>query len=144
MLGIDVKRSKKAVQLLGEHPLIEIEKISTLIETDPESRLPQPKYINGALIVKTILSPDELLTFTQDIEKQLGRFNKGTYDPRTIDLDILFIDDDIICLENLTVPHPLLHVRDFTLRPLNEIVPDFVHPILNESISGIHERVVGY
>ena len=135
---------KQAIHLLSENPMIEIEKISSLIETEPETRLPQPKYINGAIIIKTILSSEELLSFTQDIEKKLGRFSKGNYDPRTIDLDILFIDNEIICLEDLTVPHPLVHERDFTLKPLNEIIPNFMHPILNQSISSLHEEVVGY
>ena len=68
---------KQAIHLLSEHPMIEIEKISSLIETEPETRLPQPKYINGAIIIKTILSSEELLTFTQDIEKNWAVFLKG-------------------------------------------------------------------
>ena len=143
-LGNRKESIEKSIQKLAENPAIEVEKISSLIETRAVSKTPQPSYLNGALLGKTILTPSELLDVTQEIERHLGRTSKGTGDPRSIDLDILFFDQDLICLDQLTIPHPLLHERAFVLTPLNEIAPDFVHPVLQEKIREIYDRVVGY
>ncbi len=86
--------------------------------------------------ITTELSPQELLSATQTIEKQLGRVSKTTthYEARPIDIDILFFDDLIIETENLTIPHPRMHLRNFALQPLLEIAPNFMHPILQKEI----------
>ena len=68
------------------------------------------------------------------IEKELGRERIGKMGPRTIDIDILFYDDKIIKTENLTIPHPHLQNRKFVLVPLNEIIPNYMHPILSKSV----------
>ena len=143
-LGNRKESIEKAIQLLAENPAIEVEKISKLIETKAVAKVTQPDYLNGALIGKTILTPTELLEVTQEIEKELGRKTKGTGDPRSIDLDILFFDQELVCLDQLTIPHPLLHERSFVLTPLREIAPQFIHPVLQEKIEDIYYRVVGY
>jgi 7,8-dihydro-6-hydroxymethylpterin-pyrophosphokinase len=81
------------------------------------------------------LSPIKLLEFTQSIEKKLKRTKTIKNGPRTIDLDILFYENKIIKTKNLTVPHPRLHHRLFVLEPLNELCPDFLHPVLKKSIN---------
>jgi len=93
-------------------------------------------FINIALCLQTELSPFELLQETQSIEKQLGRTSKTTtsYQDRTMDIDILFYDNEIIETPNLEIPHPRMHERDFVLIPLNEIAADFVHPVFQESV----------
>jgi 2-amino-4-hydroxy-6-hydroxymethyldihydropteridine diphosphokinase len=94
-------------------------------------------FINIALCMQTKLSPFELLHQTQLIEKELGRTKKTTthYQDRTMDIDIIFYDDAIIKTENLEIPHPKMHQRDFVLTPLNEICPNFIHPVLKKKIS---------
>ena len=69
------------------------------------------------------------------IEQQMGRVRHQKWAPRTIDIDILFIDDLVINMTDLTVPHPLLHLRKFTLAPLAQIAGNFVHPVFNQSIN---------
>lgn len=143
-IGNREKNFQQAIELLNEHEAIQVIKVSSFIQTKAVAKYPQPDYLNGALLIKTILTPMELLTFTQEIEKELGRESKGKGEPRTIDIDILLYNQELICLESLTIPHPLLHERAFVLIPLNEIAGDFTHPIFQETISDIYKRVVGY
>ena len=80
---------KKAIKALKTSEVINVEQISTIIETQAISKVPQSKYLNLAIKISTSLSPEELLDFTQEIETRLNRVSKGTGDPRTIDIDIL-------------------------------------------------------
>ena len=93
-------------------------------------------FINTVAEVNTQRTPGEILVAIHDIEAGLGRVrgNSGGYQSRTIDIDILFYDDEIIDRQNLTIPHPRLHSRRFTLKPLAEIAPDFIHPVMGKSI----------
>ena len=133
---------KKAVSLLDQHESVDVIKVSTLIETKPRSRIRHPDFINGAVYLRTILTLQELFELTSEIEKKCGRATKGNDDPRSIDLDILFYGTDILCQDDLTVPHPMLHERDFVLIPLMELCPTFVHPVLGESVSVLYKQVV--
>ena len=134
----------RALSLLGNHPSIDLIKVSSFIENTAVSSYKQPDYLNGVCYINTILTYRELLTFTQEVELQLGRLTKGMGDPRTIDIDILFYDNEIISEDDCVIPHALLHERDFVLKPLFEIAPDFVHPILQETIESIYLSKVGY
>ncbi|MDR1198338.1 MAG: 2-amino-4-hydroxy-6-hydroxymethyldihydropteridine diphosphokinase [Prevotellaceae bacterium] len=93
-------------------------------------------FFNKVIVVETDLNAFEILDITQKIEVRLGRTHKtiGKYQSRTIDIDILFYDDTIIETPRLTVPHPQIQNRRFTLLPLAEIASDFVHPVLHKSI----------
>jgi 2-amino-4-hydroxy-6-hydroxymethyldihydropteridine diphosphokinase len=86
------------------------------------------------LELETKLTPHDLLKKLLDIETAMGRVRSRKWEPRIIDIDILFYRDEIIT-GNLNIPHPLLHVRRFTLIPLNEIASSFVHPVLHKTIS---------
>jgi len=93
-------------------------------------------FLNAALILQTHLPPDELLQKTQLIERMMGRRSKsqnGQYQNRLIDIDILYFDDRQINTPDLQVPHPLLSQRNFVLKPLNDILPDFFHPVLQKT-----------
>ncbi len=96
----------------------------------------QQPYLNICLAVGTNLSSSDLMDVLLDIEKQLGRerLNNEIYTSRTIDIDILFYNRDTIDTPKLSVPHPRLHLRKFVLIPLCDIIPDFLHPVLNKSI----------
>jgi len=118
---------------------ITIKKTSSMHETEPWGLKEQPKFINMAIEAETRLSPEELLKTLKDIEKDMGRKEGVKWGPRIIDLDILFYNDILIDMENLHIPHPLLHKRDFVLLPLFEIAPDKVHPVLKKTIRQLKE-----
>ncbi|MBL7888716.1 MAG: 2-amino-4-hydroxy-6-hydroxymethyldihydropteridine diphosphokinase [Bacteroidia bacterium] len=92
-------------------------------------------FYNQAVCIKTPLSATELLDILLEIEKKLGR-TRGTekWQARTIDIDILFYNNEIIDQKNLIIPHPFLQERRFVLVPLSEIANDLMHPILNKDI----------
>lgn len=106
-------------------------KSSSIYETSPWGFQADENFWNQVLVVETDFSPFELLLKINFIESQFGRKRDGQqYKSREMDIDILYFDDEIIEIENLTIPHPLLNKRLFVLVPLAEIAPDFVHPVL--------------
>jgi 2-amino-4-hydroxy-6-hydroxymethyldihydropteridine diphosphokinase len=115
-----------------------IEKRSTIHQTPAWGKTDEPDYLNQVLLVKTNLKPLDILHTALAIEKSLGRIRKEKWGSRTIDIDILFYGDEIINQPELTVPHPQLHKRKFTLAPMTEIAPDFVHPVLGKSIGELN------
>jgi len=131
----------RGIDLLNQLKDTKVEKVSSLFETDPQGGPPQGRFLNGALQMATSILPLELLTKLKWIEKRLGRKKTGVCDPRPLDLDLLFYDDVVIKGEKLEIPHPRLHQRIFVLRPLAEIAPEMVHPILNKSITRLFEEL---
>lgn len=113
---------------------IEVEKISSIIETDPEGGPPQGTYLNAVVKAQTALPPDELLSLLKDIEQQLGRKKRGLNAPREIDIDILLYDDLTVRKPNLTIPHPRMLERSFVTIPLAEIEPQLVKRLKDENI----------
>lgn len=95
----------------------------------------QPDFLNQALKVATDLSAQALLATVLDIEKNLGRVRLEKYGARVIDIDILLFNNAVIEEENLKIPHPLLHQRNFALYPLAEIAPAVFHPLLQKTVS---------
>ncbi len=108
---------------------------SSVYRTAAWGKLDQPDFYNQVVEVETNLIGIELLENILSIESKLGRERKEKWSERLIDIDILLIDDQIIQTERLTVPHPQLANRKFTLIPLAEIASDFIHPILLKSIA---------
>jgi 7,8-dihydro-6-hydroxymethylpterin-pyrophosphokinase len=84
-----------------------------------------------------MLTPEDILLKIHKIEKKLGRINLIRWGPRTIDIDILFYNNEIIKKPDLEIPHSELTNRNFVLIPLQEIIPDFVHPVLNKTINDL-------
>ena len=109
---------------------------SKIYTSEPWGYESENEFKNQALTFESELTPFELLTKTQAIEKDLGRDKKQSkgYSDRVIDIDILFCANLILDSEKLTIPHPMLHLRVFTLEPLNEISPELIHPKLQKSI----------
>ena len=105
---------------------------SKLYESEPWGNENQNKFINQCLICDTNLSIWDILDASQQIEILLGKNKKEHWGPRTIDIDILFYGNSIIDYNNLIIPHPYLHKRNFVLEPLNEISPEFIHPVLKK------------
>lgn len=92
-------------------------------------------YLNQTIAVQTNLAPLELLEMINQIEQQLGRVRSGNgYEARTIDIDILLYDSEVINMPNLTIPHPKIALRQFVLRPTADIAPEIVHPTLRKTI----------
>lgn len=106
---------------------------SGLYETAPWGVTDQPAFLNQVLAIDTDLGPKAVLAQTQAIEKQLGRVRQEKWGARVIDIDILYYSQLILQTDTLTIPHPYLHQRRFTLVPLAEIAPDFVHPVLQKT-----------
>jgi len=141
-LGNREKNCREAIRLLnkdGENGITVVRQ-SSLIETEPWGMTGQPHFINMAAEVETELLPQQLLSLLMRIETKMGRNRTVKWGPRIIDLDILMYDDLRIETENLVIPHPLLHERDFVLGPLSEIAPDKIHPVLNKTIRKLFEE----
>lgn len=100
------------------------------------------RFFNQVVEFSNELPPHEILAVAQDVEKKLGRErnNSSTYQSRPIDIDILFIDNITISTENLTIPHPLLHLRRFTMEPLMEHWAQKEHPVLNKNVETLYEQ----
>ncbi|MCF8364167.1 MAG: 2-amino-4-hydroxy-6-hydroxymethyldihydropteridine diphosphokinase [Bacteroidales bacterium] len=115
----------------------EIKKKSSYYHSQPWGFNSDEDFLNVVVIVETEKSPDEILQLILEIETALGRKRTGKpgYQSRTLDIDILFYNDEIINRENLYIPHPRMHLRRFTLEPVNELEPDFVHPVIKKSIA---------
>lgn len=107
--------------------------VSWLYQTDAWGKTDQAVFLNQVLCVDTQLSPTELLDQIQQIEIDLGRERHEKWGARTIDIDILFYEQQTVITQRLLIPHPYLHTRRFTLMPLNDLAPSFVHPILHKT-----------
>lgn len=123
-----------------EREIGHITKVSALYQTAAWGLADQPDFVNQVLLVETGLSANACLRLMLEIEQKLGRIRKIKNGPRAIDIDLLFFNRDIIDEPALQVPHPLLHTRNFTLYPLVEIAPEFVHPVLKESIKVLLQK----
>lgn len=118
-----------------------ITKKSSLYKTEPWGFHHENDFFNQAVIIETPLSPLILLQELLKIEKKAGRTrNNKDYEARTLDLDILFFNDEIIKTNELEIPHPKLHLRRFALAPLAEIVPDHIHPVFHASIETLLKK----
>lgn len=123
-------------ELLAVHKIIAVSK---LYETEAWGQQDQQAYLNCAVALEVEASATDFFAQTRTIETALGRRDKGNYQPRTIDIDILFFGDEIIDTRSLTIPHPRLQLRRFVLVPMMDIAPDLEHPILKQSITQLLE-----
>ena len=118
-----------------------IEKISSVYETASWGKTDLPDYLNLVIVLKTDLPALLVLNKILNIENILGRRREEKWGSRIIDIDILFYGQSVIDEPGLQVPHPELHNRRFTLEPLAEIAPQFVHPLLNKNILQIKSEL---
>ena len=107
---------------------------SGVYETQSWGKTNLPAYLNQVILIETELPAQQLLNKLLQIELLLGRTREEKWGSRTVDIDILFYGNEIINLPQLTIPHPELHNRRFTLEPLAEIAPELVHPILQLTV----------
>jgi 2-amino-4-hydroxy-6-hydroxymethyldihydropteridine diphosphokinase len=113
---------------------------SALYETAAWGKTDQSAFLNQVLLVQTGLHPSRLLAEIHGIERDLGRERKEKWAARVVDIDILFYGNQILSLPDLTIPHPELHRRRFTLVPLAELDPDLLHPVLGLTVLKLLER----
>jgi 2-amino-4-hydroxy-6-hydroxymethyldihydropteridine diphosphokinase len=118
-----LRRAIRQLETLGR-----IAGVSSLYQTAPVGYLEQPSFLNAVVALDTKLTPAALLGALLGIERDMGRTRSFPNAPRTLDLDLLMVDDMILDTPELTLPHPRLHERGFVLVPLAEIAPELVHP----------------
>jgi 2-amino-4-hydroxy-6-hydroxymethyldihydropteridine diphosphokinase len=97
-----------------------------------------PPFLNGAVLVRTTLEPDQLLDRLQAIERRLGRdraAEQRRWQPRIVDLDLIALEERVVEAQHLKVPHPGMHERDFVLAPMLEVWPDWRHPLLGRTVA---------
>ena len=140
-LGDRRRYLEEAVRQLGAGETVRVVACSPVYETEPwpEERVTRDRwYLNCAIEIETQLSPRRLLRLTQEIEGLAGRIHEATrpvaYASRTLDIDILLYEDEVISDVSLQIPHPFLHERRFVLQPLADIAPEVEHPTLYQSI----------
>ena len=124
----------RALELLSQDEQNQVLKVSEYIVTAPVGGVEQDDFLNGAVLLDTIKTPEEMLSQIGDIEKELKRVRTVHWGPRTIDLDILLYDQAIISTDDLIIPHPEMCKRRFVLEPLDQIAPYLVHPIYSKTI----------
>ncbi len=132
----NLEDAKKAITELCGKILIQ----STIYETEAWGFKEQPSFYNQALCLETEKNATDLLHSLLTIELSLGRTRTIYLGPRTIDIDIIYFNDEIFISENLTIPHQSMTERNFVLTPLTEIAPTFIHPVFNKTNSELlHE-----
>lgn len=125
----------QAVEKIKEDPECVVEKVSQYLVTEPYGGVEQDDFLNACMVVRTLLSPEELLDKLHEIEQEAHRERIIHWGPRTLDLDILMYDDLMMESDDLIIPHIEMDKREFVLKPLCEIAPNLRHPILKKTVS---------
>lgn len=120
-----------------------VKKISDVISTKPYGMVEQDDFLNGVLCLQTYLSPNKLLKLLNQIEQEANRVREVHWGPRTLDLDIILYDNEIVDTEDLHIPHIDMQNRDFVLQPLVQIAPFVRHPILNKTACQLLHELKG-
>jgi deoxyguanosine kinase len=141
-IGEDREASiRTALRLLGEGGDIEVADVSELYETAPLGGAVQPDYLNAVAQVKTTLNAEDLYRKMHAVETSMGRVREEKWGSRSIDLDLLLFGAEVINLAHLTVPHSQMHLRSFVLKGLSQLSAHVLHPVLNEPVSQLLERL---
>jgi 2-amino-4-hydroxy-6-hydroxymethyldihydropteridine diphosphokinase len=132
----NLREAVRRIEGLGE-----VRAVSSFYDTEPVGYLEQPRFLKGALLLETELSPMELMRGLLGVERAMGRERVGAVakgamlkGPRVIDLDLLLYGDWVLWAEELMLPHPAMAERRFVLEPLAEIAPGWVHPVLGMTV----------
>ena len=141
-VGDRVENLRQALEHLDS--IMSLERLSATYETAPRYVLDQPPFLNMAVGGDTPLEPLLLLEQLKKFEIDIGRVpTEERYGPRAIDLDILFYGSDVVNEPGLSIPHPLMAEREFVLRPLADIAPNFRHPVIGRSVAEILSLLEG-
>ena len=142
-IGDRIGYLQQATSLLSLTPEISVVSTSSFYESEPWQMNSENWFVNAVLQISTTLSPEQLLKECQRIESQLGRKRTEMigYVDRTIDIDILFYDNQVISTMDLIIQHRFFHSRAFIMVPMLEIAQDFIHPIYNKSVMELYEEL---
>lgn len=137
-MGDKERYIRDAVKQIGEDEECVVKKVSDLIHTEPYGYTEQDEFLNGAMEIETLKSPMRLLDFLHRVEASADRKREIRWGPRTLDLDILLYDNEIISSEKLIIPHVDMCNRAFVLQPLSQIAPYVRHPVSGKTIAELN------
>lgn len=140
-MGEKDKYIQLGIQELKVLPDTYVEAVSDMIVTKPYGGVEQDDFLNGAVKVKTLYTPEELLEKLHEIEEKAERKRTLRWGPRTLDLDIIFYDKLVYESDTLIIPHVDMENRDFVLRPMCQLAPNFRHPILGKTMEQLCREV---
>ena len=138
-VGIGEKQFDVAIQQLRAHLRNIVE--APRYHSTAVGFVNQPDFLNTVIQAETVLTPHELLTFTQSVEKAVGRIRRFRWGPREIDIDIIFYDTLVLSDDDLIIPHPRFAERDFVLKPLIDLRPDLIDPLTKLSIIELYNKL---
>jgi 2-amino-4-hydroxy-6-hydroxymethyldihydropteridine diphosphokinase len=138
-IGNKVRHCEKAIAEILKANRHKLLAQSSLFKTQPIGYTSQDWFVNGVIKIETELEPLALLRILKAIESRMGRAKTVRWGPRVIDLDILFFDEEEIKTEEVQIPHPSLHERQFVLIPLAEIDRNLIHPVLKKKVRELLE-----
>ena len=133
-LGNRQENLKTALERL-QQDVLENAETSSIYETEPWGVKDQPKFLNAVVVGDTQWEPPAIVNFLKSLEREMGRTENIKNGPRMVDLDLLIFGNRIYSCDGIEVPHPGLSSRDFVLIPLSEVWNDWIHPVLNQSVS---------
>ncbi len=132
----------KGIEHINTLPKTKVVDVAHFYKTAPVDYKDQDWFINSALKIETELDPVTLMASLKSIEQKLGQYEKSIrFGPRILDLDIIFYENMVINTDTLTIPHPRMDKRCFVLRPLCDIAPDVIHPVLGSSVKNLLKAV---
>lgn len=140
-VGDKQKNIEDAIAAIAQDEKCRLVKASDIVRSTAYGGVEQEEFLNGAVMVKTLYTPEELLKKLHEIEQAAGRKRDIHWGPRTLDLDIIFYDDLIMHTDDLVIPHVDMQNRDFVLKPLSQLVPYVVHPILGKTVQQLYEEL---
>lgn len=141
-LGDKIKFCDEAIKEISKYKENMILDRSSFYRTEPWGKEDQDWFINCVIKLQTPLNAPDLFKVLQGIETKLKRVKRDKWAPRTIDLDILFFNNEVINKPEVRIPHPLIRARKFVLVPLNELCPELIHPVLNKSIRELLKKTI--
>lgn len=136
-LGDKLSNLQNALDELALREDTSVTSFSSVYETEPYGFHDQPMYYNCAAEVRTSMAPLDFVAACKAIEKKLGRTDAPRYHPRVVDIDLLYYGSQILRLQGISIPHAQVHLRRFVLEPLAEIAPDYVDPVLRQSVRSL-------
>jgi len=141
-MGDKLENCRRGIAAVAEHPEMILKSQARFYKTAPVGYTEQDWFVNTAVGVTTTLLPKVLLTEIQTIQTAIGRKRSAIrFGPRILDLDILLYGEETLQLENLTIPHPRMHLRRFVLQPLCDLAPDLIHPVLKKSMKTLLQEL---
>lgn len=140
-IGDKLKYLNSAIEKINNLEGTNVTKKSDFIATEPWGYLEQDEFLNGVVEVETLLTEKELMVNLLEIEKELDRVREIKWGPRTIDLDIILYNDLVSNDDLVILPHPRMHLREFVLKPLNQIAPYAIHPLKKKRVFELLEEL---